>query len=271
MTEPSDSKLRSPLLRSTCSWTVATATTAMLCIAALTLWSAIDASFGMATWKAKVRLGIERIESTNPEMAKHLGIVDAMKAIKWDSLGKRVVVLYALYGIGIASSVALGVLATKHVSLKRTIAFCCVLVIWVGLLTTRTAVDEWRTRRQVASILPRFEQAAAALSEEWPTQSGVVPPGIKFLVSTERYPDVLIVRGNREPYPFHEDFGLRITRGPEGIIRFDLAGTADACVEYHPNGTLPSVYTSGFGSPSPPVASASKLKNDWYLVRYSGS
>jgi pimeloyl-ACP methyl ester carboxylesterase len=85
------------------------------------------------------------------------------------------------------------------------------------------------------------------------------------------YPDVLLVRGRRDPYPFHEDLGLMITRGRDGIIRFDLAAAYDCCVEYHPDGTQPSAYTSGFGNPSPPVASVFKLKENWYLVRYAGS
>lgn len=61
-----------------------------------------------------------------------------------------------------------------------------------------------------------------------------------------------------------------ITRGRDGIIRFDLAAAHDSTIEFHPHGTQPVKYVSGFGNPSPTVASIIPLKENWYLARYGG-
>lgn len=271
MIKTQGSEERRSILRRSGFWTAAAAITVLICIATLLVWSANDASFTFAAWKAKVVLRIEHVRAADPQIADDLGITDAIRSLHWNGLGKRVLTLITLCGLGASSTLALLVLSVRRVTARRTVAFFGVLLAWIGFFTTRTAVDEWRTRRQVLSILPRFEQAAATLTDEWPSESGEIPPGVRFLVSAERYPDVLVVRAHRDPYPFHEDFGLRITRGRDGIIRFDLAGAADSSVEYHPNGTQPSSYKSGFGRSSPPVAWVSELKDRWYLVRYGGS
>lgn len=259
------------VLRRSSFWTAVAAVISLSCIAALLLWSATDASFTLAAWKARVVLRIEHVRANDPEAADALGMIDAIRSLHWNGLGKRVVALIALCGLGVSSTLALLVLSVRHITARRALAFYGVLITWIALIATRTAVDEWRMRRQVSAILPRFEQAAIALSDEWPSRTGEIPPGIRVMVSPERYPDVLVVRGKRDPYPFHEDFGLMITRGRDGIIRFDLAGAYDSAVEYHPNGTRPAAYISGYGYPSPPVASISELKDRWYLVRYGGS
>ena len=63
--------------------------------------------------------------------------------------------------------------------------------------------------------------------------------------------------------------GREIERGENGILRFDIAGAYDSNLEYHPNGTTPAGHTSGYGYPSPPVASAFKVAEKWFFVRYS--
>ncbi len=271
MTDPLLIQQRPSQFRSTTSWTLATSAISLLCIALLFVWSANDASFGIATWKAKVCLRVQSIPSKDPEMVEAIGIMDAMRSIHWDRLGKRVIVLYLLYAVGIASTVALTLLTIQRFTAKRLIICVSILGAWSALVATRTTVDDWRARRQVASILTRFEQAASALSDKWPTESGEIPPGIRFYVLPEKYPDVLTLRRRPQPYPLQEDFGLMINRGHDGVIHFDLAAAFDSCIEYHPNDTQPSAYTSGFGYSSPPVASVTKLKEKWYLVRYSGS
>lgn len=204
-------------------------------------------------------------------MAESLGILDAMRAIKWDSIGKRAIGLWLLFGIGITATVSASCVAARKLTLKRGLVCTVVLIAWCLLYGTHTAIDDWRAKRQVGAQFPRFEEAGLALHKKWPTESGEIPPGINFFVLPDKYPDVLTLRGPRESYPFHEDFGLMITRGKNGIIRFDLAAAYDSCVEFHPNGTLPTAYTSGFGYPSPPVASVIPLKGNWFLVRYAGS
>jgi hypothetical protein len=197
-----------------------------------------------------------------------LGIMRAIRTINWDRLGKRVVAIYTLYVVGIASMVALTLLTVRMFNAKRLFVCVSILVAWGTLLVTRTITDDWCSHRQVGRILARFEQAALALNDKWPTGPGEVPPGIRFDVSPELYPDVLMLRGHRDPYSFDEDLGLTIRRGHERIIRFDLAAALESCVEYHPNGTRPSAHTSAFGYPSPPVASVRILKENWFLVRY---
>jgi hypothetical protein len=258
-----------PQLRSARFWTAASASTALVCISILFVWSATDASFRIALWKAEFCLHLPVLPSENLRVAEVLGIADAMRALRWGPLDQRVVVLYALCAVGIASTVTVFILTIRSFTAKRLFACTSVLAAWGVLVATRTTVDDWRARRQVSAILPRFEQAAVALSQRWPTKSGEVHPGIRFYVWPEKYPNVLKLRGSANRYPYHEDFGLMITRGQKGIIRFDLAGSADCCVEYHPSSTSPSAYTSGFGYPSPPVASAAELKDKWYLVRYA--
>ena len=149
---------------------------------------------------------------------------------------------------------------------------CCALLLagWATLYVARDRLQDWRASRQVTSLMPKIEQAASSLHQRWPTVPGKLPPNISFYVSAEQYPDVLTIRGRRPSYPFHEGLGLMITRGENGIIRFDLAAAYDSAIEFHPNGTIPAAYTSGFGYPSPPVATATKLKQNWYLVRYGG-
>jgi hypothetical protein len=269
--EPLHSEPQASRLLSTRLWMVAVTVTALLCISMLVLWSANDASFRMATWKAKVSLGIQRIPVADPETVEALGIMDAMRRIHWDRLGKRVIALYTLYAFGLGSTAALLFLTIRNCNTKRVVTCVLVVAAWVGMLATRSTVDDWRARRPAAVILPKLEEAASALHGQWPTESGEIPPGIEFYVSAELYPDVLLVRGRRDPYPLHEDLGLMIKRGRNGIIRFDLEARADCCVEFHPNGTQPSAHRSGFGHGTPPVALVFKLKDNWYLVRYAGS
>ena len=240
-------------------------------IAALFVWSATDASFRMASWKAKVWLGITPIRAADPQAAEALGLIDAMRRIDWDGQGKRVVGLCVLHAIGLASTAGLVLLTLVRPTSRSTIGCAIAIAAWAALFSTRQAVDDWLLRREVNAILPRFEAAAAELENQWPDEPGIIPPGMRFFVSAERYPDILLLQMRREPYPFHEDFGPTITRGQQGIIRFDLMATWDSCVEFHPNGTRPSAYISGFGNPSPPVESAIRLKEHWFLVRYVGS
>lgn len=236
----------------------------------LFVWSASDASFGLAAWKARVALRLQSIPCNDPESAEVFGILDALRAIHWDGLGKRVIALCAIVGAGLASTAALAFFAFRPVKFGRIMLCVAVVATWGLLYATHRVVNDWRTRRQVAAIFPQIEQAGLALHKEWPVRSGEVPPGIEFYASPEKYPDVLSVRGRRDFSPFRERIGLMMTRGQQGIIRFDLAPSYDSTVEYHPEGTLPSAHQSGFGYPSPPVAAYHRLKDNWYLVRYGG-
>ena len=247
------------------SFVIATAALSLLAA-----WAGTDASFRIATWKARVALRLESIPSADPEMVESLGIMDAMRSIQWDALGKRALAFYVIFFGGICSTVASSVMAARPFNNRRMI--CCALLLagWATLYVARDRLQDWRASRQVTSLMPKIEQAASSLHQRWPTVPGKLPPNISFYVSAEQYPDVLTIRGRRPSYPFHEGLGLMITKGENGIIRFDLAAAYDSAIEFHPNGTIPAAYTSGFGYPSPPVATATKLKQNWYLVRYGG-
>lgn len=247
------------------------ATSAFLCMTLLVAWSASDASFRMAVWQARVSLRLESIQSADPEIAESLGIADALRAVRWDSIGKRVIGLWCLYGLGFAASGMTLLIAARGRTWRRGTVGAAVMIGWCLLSASRTGIDEWRTTRQVSALLPRFEETGASLHRNWPVESGELPNGVRFFVAPERYPDVLLLRGPRASYPLHEDFGLMIHRGQNAIIRFDLAAAFDSCVEFHPNGTVPTAHSSGFGYPSPPVASVIRLKDNWFLVRYAGS
>ncbi len=239
-------------------------------LTALTAWAGTDASFRIATWKARVALRLESLPSANPEMVESLGIIDAMRSLRWDAIGKRAMAFYVIFFAGIGATAASSIMAARPFNRRRMI--CCVLLLagWTALYVSRDQLQDWRASRQVASLMPKIEQATSSLHERWPTEPGDIPPNISFYVWPEKYPDVLTIRGRRPSYPFHEDLGLMITRGKNGIIRFDLAAAYDSAIEFHPNGTVPAAYTSGFGYPSPPVAAVIRLKPNWYLVRYGG-
>lgn len=241
-----------------------------MCIAVLAIWSATDASFRIATWQAMVSLRLQSIRSADPELLDATGIIDAMREIRWNSIGKRAIGISLLSAIGIAATVGTFPIVTREFTLKRGVVSGTVLIAWCVLYGTHSAVDDWRVKRQVRAQFPRFETVGLALHDQWPTESGELLPGLKFFTVPEKYPGILVLRGPRESYPFHEDFGLMINRGQNGIIRFDLSGAYDSTVEFHPNGTVPTAYTSGFGNPSPSVASVIRLKDRWFLVRYAG-
>lgn len=270
MSDPDNLELEPPRLRSARFWFPKFAFTALVCISLVAVWSATDASFRIALWKAKVSLRLQSIPSACPELADSLGITAAMRAIKWDGIGKRAVGMWFLFGIGFAATGGAWCVAARNLTLKRGLVCTIVLIAWSLVYGTHIAIDDWRVKRQIDAQFSRFETAGLALHKNWPTESGEIPPGIKFYKSRDKYPDVLVLRGQRNPYPFFEDFGWMITRGQKGIIRFDLAAAGDSCVEFHPNGTVPTAYTSGFGNASPPVASAIPLKENWFLVRYAG-
>lgn len=218
-----------------------------------------------------VSLRLQPIRSTDPELADATGLSDAMREIRWNSIGKRAIGICLLYAIGMVATASTFQLATRKFTFKRGVVSGTVVIAWCVLFGTHSAVDDWRVRRQVRAQFPRFEAAGVTLHDKWPTESGELLPGLNFFTVPEKYPGILVLRGPRETYSFHEDFGLMIRRGQNGIIRFDLSGAYDSTVEFHPNGTVPTAYTSGFGNPSPPVASVIRLKDRWFLVRYAGS
>lgn len=269
MNDPAPARIRH-WWRSGRFWTIASGALAGGCIAILVVWEALDASFRPALLQWEVSLGLRKLLVTGPTLGGDWGLNDPNRTLRWDGLGKRVMALHMLVWTGVAATALLAVLAFRPPKLRRILAVVALIVGWGLLCATQTLVNDWRARRQIAAIFPRIEEAGLALSREWPTQSGRIPPDIDVWVDAEKYPNVLALRGRRERYPFQETIGLMIKRGKSGIIYFDLAANYEMTVEYHPTGTLPAAHTGGFGYPSPPVSRYYRLKENWYLVRYGG-
>lgn len=181
------------------------------------------------------------------------------------------IALHVLVWAGVAATPLLAVLAFwPKKSVRRMLAAIGLVVGWGLLCGMQTLVDDWRARRQLAPIFPRIEEAGLALSQKWPTETGRITPEIAVFVDTSYPPNLLFVLGQEE-YPFQESLGLLIRRWRNGAINLELSARTELCVEYHPNGTLPTMRSDGgFGFASPPVARYYRLKENWYLVRYGG-
>jgi hypothetical protein len=143
-----------------------------------TAWAATDACFDTVTWKARVTLRLQSIPCANPEMAEALGMMDAMRAIRWDSLSKRVIAFYALFCTGIIATASACYFTARRMTAQRIVACAVVCGGWATLYFTQDAIHDWRTHRQDAKLLPKYEQAGNALHNQWPTQPGNIPPGI---------------------------------------------------------------------------------------------
>jgi len=259
------------LIRSSRFWFGISAVTALICILLFATWAATDASFRYGIYQAKISLRLQSIPSAAPELLESVGILDAMREIKWNSIGKRVIAISLLFSIGFTASSMLCYLTVRRFTLKRSVVCATVLFAWLSLYLMANSINYWCTQRQIVAIFPQFEQVGVALHKEWPTEFGEILPGKRFNVRPEDYPDILFLLPSSEPFPLHENFGFDITRGKNGIIRFGLIGAYDFNVEFHSNGSAPTEYISGFGNPSASVASFIQLKNNWFLVRYAGS
>lgn len=267
MNTPASLRSRSSWIRSSRCWTIAAGALAGLCLAVIFVWSANDASFRSALLQWEVSLGLRKLLLTSPVPDGDWGLNDPLRSIRWDGLGKRVIALHLLVWTGVAATALLAVLAFRPPRVSRMLAAAGLVVGWGLLCGTQTLVDDWRARRQVAAIFPRIEEAGLALSREWPTASGRIPPGIDVWVGS----GMVSMRGQRERYPFREAMGTFVRRWKNGAINFELAATYEMSVEYHPHGTLPMMQKAGsFGYATPPVARYYRIKENWYLVRYGG-
>ncbi len=241
---------------------------AFACISATLVWSATDASFRMGVWKAKACLRLERVQTRDGAESDPEGICDRIRSWDWTPTGRRAAVFAALGGIGLLSTVACIALMYQRPTSRRFVTVCLILAAWSLLYGTHRSVDSWRARRQIAAVFPAVEEMGLALSGTWPDRPGKTPSGISFYVDVNRYPNVLLLTERRPRSPFRETFGQLITRGSDGAIRFDLAGAADSSVEFHPNGTVPAEHLTAFGYGSVTPVEVSRLKENWYLVRY---
>ncbi|QDU36612.1 hypothetical protein Mal4_08990 [Maioricimonas rarisocia] len=247
-------------------------TLSLVCLLALLIWSATDASFAMARWKACVCTGLERLDLAAPGVADSLGITAAITELQWNRLGKRVALLGVLIASGLVAAFAAVIFCLQKPSARRGLTCGLLVVGWVAWVIAQPAIDEWRIRRQVTEVLPRFEKVAAALSPQWPSEPGTIAPGLDYYVDAERHPDFLMLQlSDRVRYPFHEGIGLTARRDKQGVIHFELAAAANAGVEFRPDDSAPALGRSIPEQFLPPVSSAVRLKERWYLVQYGTS
>lgn len=246
------------------------ASVSLCCSGALLTWTALDASFNMAVWKAKVVLRIEGFTSVDPDLHESTGLGDAMRTLQWDSLGRRVVGLCMLTGIGLLSTAFLVFAVVRRFTFVSAAVGGIVIVFWATLFATHHAVSSWRVQRQVAVLLPTIQDAELSLRHNWPATAGKCRRGRFTFLFSDRFPNLLLLSPEPEAYPVHESLGRMVTRSNNGRLRFDLAAEPELAIEYHPNGTVPTAYISEFGNRSPPVAESTILADMWYLVRYGG-
>lgn len=238
----------------------------LLCVAVLLYWSATDASFPAATWVAKVNIGLERIVVADDSFSD---VTDAVMSSvnQWDRLGNRVAALYSLYGIGLLTLGVLVVQVVRRRNFARVTACIVVVLAWSLFFFTRQSVDDWRCIRQLTPKLSAIEQAATALSQDWPQESGKIEPLGPYVVSP-KHPNKLWLSLDVS-YPIKENLDRDVTRSSDGVLRFSLAAASGANLEYHPHATIPTAYDSGFAHWRTEVTSVIALNDKWYLVRYT--
>lgn len=250
---------------------VVAALSTMASLLSLILWSTQDACFRTAAWMANVNVGLTPFHPDS-ETADELGLTDMIidSVTQWDSLGKRILAIYALtfvaaIGTAVAATSAIRRRTRKTIATVIGIAMC-----WIVMFTVRSPTHQWVVERQAAELLPQFESAAADLTANWPTKRMVIGSGVEVIVDPERYPDVLVVT-NATGYSVTNGFGHTIDRSKHGVIRFSLSPAYEYNIEFHPNQSKPRAFVTGFGNPSGNVASYTVLKPHWYLVCYGGS
>ena len=251
-------------------------TVAASSIAALAVWPIVDASYAYGWYMAQVDLGLKTVKGAPG--AAEIGLTRAIVDIanRWDQLGPRIALFIFVCAMGIVATGWIAISCVRVRSTGRLVAAVAVCCAWIALIACDPSIQSWSVRRHAIGLLPRVEIAAAALRAHWPeptnrspTKTANVAPDLEVVVSDE-FPDAVILLG-RKSYPIREDFGMLIDRSHDGAIRFSLRGAAGWNLEWHPAGSEPETYIDGLGNESSPVDEWTKLKEDWYLVRYGDS
>jgi len=221
-------------------------------------WALSDASFYEVSWLVAARLGL--IDSNNAAL---------LRMLRWDMLGSRLTLMYSLLGLGMITTWLSVAVAARHQKLTRTLTCVLLGVLWVLPFALEDPITKWRTYWQVKINLLQFKDATVVLSQKQTFKVIEISPKVSY-VSSPGYPEVLMNQ-NMIKYPRWETFGLLINNGKDGVIRFDLAAATDCSLEYHPYGTFPSKYLSGYGYESPPVKWKLNVDANWFLVKYSSA
>jgi hypothetical protein len=188
----------------------------------------------------------------------------------WDSLGSRLLLFAVLAVTAVAASLLTLLHFVRRATIRRMLLIVLVMCAWLSLWVSYRQLNEWAVLRRAKSALPRFELAAHSLSRHWPTEHGTLPEAGDFYAYPDKRPDLLALNG-RKGYPIREDFGHIVERSELGAIRFDLSGATDCRIEFHPEGSKPTSYSTRLSGSTMRLGEAIQLKEHWYLVRYGGS
>lgn len=244
-------------------------TTLLVCIAYLG-WIIIDAQYPMTIFVVRYSVGLQQLDP-DPAVVAY-GFWDMMwhGVRSWDSLGPRLL-LFALLAITVAASSLLMLLQfLRRATIRRMMLIVLAMCAWLSLWASYRQLNEWAVLRRATSALPRFELAADSLSPHWPTENCTLPEAGDFYAYSDERPNLLALPG-RKGYPIREDFGHIIERSDLGAIRFDLCGATDCQIEFHPDGSKPTSYSTRLSGSKMTLVEAIQLKEHWYLVRYGGS
>lgn len=247
------------------------AASSFVALAAFVLWVRVDAQLPTTLYTIRVSLGLETIDA-EPAFVE-LGFLNLMwkSVTSWNRLGSRRALFVALSFVAIMSS-AIALFRCyftgdkRRWSILRLAVASLIAAAWITLWVCYGQIEWWAIRQRARSALPRFEAAAAALRERWPSESQTVPELGDVLVAPDKYPGLLFLI-NRRPFPMQEGFGMTIERSEAGTIRFSLAGSLDCQLEHHLPGSAPRSYTDVFGNRSE-MRDAVSCSESWYLVRY---
>jgi hypothetical protein len=243
--------------------------TLMVCISFLG-WIVIDAQYPTTVFVVRYSVGLQQLDPDPAVVAN--GIWDKMwgSVRSWDSLGPRLL-LFAVLSISFAATflVMLGHFG-RRTTIRRMLMVLLSICAWLSLWASYHQLNEWAVLRRVKIALPRFKLAANFLAQDWPTENGRLPEAGTFYAYPAKHPNLLLLPG-RKGYPIREDFGHQIERSDEGAIQFTLAGATDCQIEFHPDGSKPTSYSTSLTGNKMTLREAVQLKEHWFLVRYVGS
>lgn len=229
--------------------------TALLVCIVYVGWIIVDAQYPLTAYKFfRYTVEYQRLDI----------IWDSVRS--WDYLGPRLLLFTILTFTVIASSLLMILQFLRRTTIRRMMLTVLVLCAWLSLWASYGRLSEWAAVRRVRSALPRFELAADVLSQHWPTENGSLPEAGAYSVNPDRFPNVLGVPKPRR-YPIREDFGPFIERSDKGAIRFRLLDSTYRQIEFHPEGSMPTSYTSPLFSHALTIDEAIQLKDHWYYVR----
>ncbi|PQO46082.1 hypothetical protein C5Y93_10930 [Blastopirellula marina] len=243
-------------------------TTLLVCLAYL-VWIIMDAQYQQTVFVMRYSTGLLQLDPS-PAMVG-TGMWDMMwdGVRSWDSLGPRLLLFYLLAIVAVLSSLLMLVQFAHRATIRGMLMVVLVLSVWLSLWVSYDQLNEWAALRRVNIALPRFEAVAKSLSQQWPTENGTLPEAGQFYADPAKRPNLLLLRG-REGYPAHEDFGFIIERSDLGAIRFELSGAIGCNIEFHPDGSRPTSYSTRLSGSKATMREAIPLKEHWYLVRYGG-